>query len=220
MPNKQRFGQEEENLIVAIYEKGSSAKKIAEKLGAGHQTVLSVLKKKGVRLRRKKERFVSKEKLYEMCSLYESGASFQDVAERFGLSWDLVNRLLKEEGVVVRPAGFRKGMEHHAWKGGRHTSEDGYVRVWLTDDHPFYCMAQSHSAHGGYVLEHRLVMAQKLGRPLREEETVHHMDGNRQNNHPDNLQLRQGKHGNGAAFCCADCGSYNVISAPIAEGSA
>ena len=38
-------------------------------------------------------------------------------------------------------------------------------------------------------LEHRLVMAQMLGRPLTVHESVHHRDGDRLNNQPDNLEL-------------------------------
>lgn len=36
---------------------------------------------------------------------------------------------------------------------------------------------------------HRVVAEQKLGRPLELGEVVHHIDGNRRNNHPDNLMV-------------------------------
>lgn len=36
---------------------------------------------------------------------------------------------------------------------------------------------------------HRVVAEQKLGRKLRPGEIVHHIDGNKRNNHPDNLMV-------------------------------
>jgi hypothetical protein len=41
----------------------------------------------------------------------------------------------------------------------------------------------------GTILEHRLVMSRKLGRPLQPGENVHHIDGDRTNNAPENLEL-------------------------------
>lgn len=49
-----------------------------------------------------------------------------------------------------------------------------------------------------YVLEHRWVMEQELGRLLAPEESVHHKDGNKLNNSPENLELRTTRsHGEG-----------------------
>ena len=87
----------------------------------------------------------------------------------------------------------------------------GYWRVWIDPKDPLACMA----AGDGYVLEHRLVMARSLGRPLIKSETVHHKDGDRKNNVLDNLQLRQGKHGKNAKFQCLDCGGRNVIATSL-----
>lgn len=58
---------------------------------------------------------------------------------------------------------------------------DGYVRI-LRPEHP-YANAQ------GYVLEHRLVFEEWLGRYLGESEVVHHIDGDRSNNARWNLML-------------------------------
>lgn len=64
------------------------------------------------------------------------------------------------------------------WKGGERVVSNR-VMV-LAPDNPM--------AHvNGYVYRYRLVAAEKLGRLLREDEVVHHIDGNTMNDDPGNL---------------------------------
>lgn len=76
------------------------------------------------------------------------------------------------------------GDKNPHWKGGR--AEDGaYIRVQTKPDNPFYSMASK----AGYVAEHRLVMAQHLGRSLHRWEIVHHINRDKKDNRLENLRL-------------------------------
>lgn len=83
------------------------------------------------------------------------------------------------EGTQPANAGsFKKGQKPHNYKG-RYKTTEGYIDVHVPE-HPF---ARSR----GYVMEHRLVMEQRLGRYLTPKEHVHHINEIRDDNRIENL---------------------------------
>ena len=72
------------------------------------------------------------------------------------------------------------------WKGGKRINNSGYWSVYKPE--------HSRAYSDGYIPEHILVAEKMLGRPLKyygrqdsNNERVHHIDGNKLNNNPENL---------------------------------
>jgi len=97
-------------------------------------------------------------------------------------SMKVTNKILEENGKNTR---FIKGQEAYNKKGFTHVQPrkggKKYTLIYMPE-HPF-------STKKGYVREHRLVMEQHLGRYLDDNEVVHHINGETQDNRVDNLEV-------------------------------
>lgn len=81
----------------------------------------------------------------------------------------------------------QRGKQRYRSKGGRVLDGSGYIRRSLSFyTTPFQSMMPKSQC---YILEHRLVMAEYLGRSLTLDEIVHHKNGIRTDNRLENLEL-------------------------------
>lgn len=99
----------------------------------------------------------------------------------------------------------QRGKDNPNYKGGRYVKKaTGYIYVLLQPDNPFYPMTSRH-----YIAEHRLIVAEALGRLLCSWEVVHHkgdkypigsIENKQDNRYPENLELFEEGHGHAPQF--------------------
>jgi len=109
-----------------------------------------------------------------------------------------VNRWMCNKHAIQRQAGIidedgnklREKKNRGRLPKGYRTYQRGYLKKM--------CKGHPNADKDGYVLEHRLVMEEHVGRYLTADEVVHHINGTRDDNRIENLQLRTKKsHGYG-----------------------
>lgn len=96
------------------------------------------------------------------------------------------------------------GASNGHWQGGRTRHKRGYMMV-LSPGHP-------RADKGRYVFEHVLVMEQMLGRYLLPGENVHHRNGVKDDNRPENLELWTRPQPTGIRACDAVAWAREVLA--------
>lgn len=70
---------------------------------------------------------------------------------------------------------------HPRWRGGEWATRQGYVYTW--------CPGHPRAKDGKHVKRATIVMEKKIGRLLKKDEQVHHINGDKQDDRPENLQV-------------------------------
>ena len=209
MAGKRVIKTETERKILEEYARGDRSSVIAKRHGINRKTVLISVRRNGGAI--KDHRSASGRPMVppnsyvgKVLALRAKGMSQHALGQELNMSQAVISRVLRQNGLptALRPEGATHGM----WKGGKTVTGQGYVQCMVTADDQMASMR----SRSGYVLEHRLVVARAIGRPLEPRETVHHINGDRKDNSLENLQLRQSAHGAGVVFVCADCGSRHI----------
>lgn len=143
--------------------------RIADELGVSITTVFNYLKKYGIETRSKKDTFTfkgrkqSKEVIEIIRKTHKGKVLSKETKEKISESHKGLNRT------------------NNKWNAHVKNREDGYIQVYKPE-HP-------HANKDGYVMEHRLVMEEVLGRYIKENEVIHHINRNRKDNRPENLMI-------------------------------
>lgn len=86
---------------------------------------------------------------------------------------------------------YRRLKAYGSETGGKYV-QDGRTKDWFLDGGGYvmkFDKSNPNAGANGFVYQHREVMASMIGRVLMPNESVHHKNGNRSDNRPENLEL-------------------------------
>jgi hypothetical protein len=138
---------------------------------------------------------IGKKRYPLVLQMIAEGRPGPEIARTLAVDPETVRKWAMRRGIKLAD-GTRRMENHPMWNGGTVRDRTGYLlrRVAADGPHGYLIRARpKRGIHGldqcGYAPEHRIVMHDKIGRRLMAGEVVDHIDGDNQNNHPDNLRV-------------------------------
>ena len=189
------------NLIIQLYHKENlKLQEVADELGVCKDTVRRNMKRfnippkaSGVYRKGQCNHIITMLPLAKKLYL-EDMLPVLEVCKQLGTSFYTLQRLFKDNGIQFRGSGesvrlayshhpnmgFQKGAKHPRFSGYRATKNTGGYILEYKPEHP-------RAGKNGYVGQHILVWEEANGKPLPEAWIVHHLNGIKNDNRPENL---------------------------------
>ncbi len=180
-------------------------KQIAEKLGCSVTPIWRSLKRHHITLKPSGGQYTYTDKgiiRKDLKHLYvDQKMTMGELKKRYKCNYATIRRALIHFDIPIRTQSesnklsaqkrvwegeIKEGRHGHNWKGGITKHTDGYIKEY----------APKHSrACNGYVSQHILVWEKTYGKPLPKGWHVHHLNGIKNDNRPENLMaLPHGEH--------------------------
>ena len=190
-----------DDLIVDLYiNKKESKKEIARKLGVSDSAIHRRLIDYGIKIRPPSEstRLISgkifDDDMPKIIGLYESGYTLEEIGRKYDVTRAIISKYLRRLNKTRTPEESKKmrgttcrGENNPCWRGGRYQDNYGYVRIYNPSHH------RATISH--YVLEHILVWEEYNKRQLLKGYLIHHLNGIKNDNRPQNLvAMKNGEH--------------------------
>lgn len=148
----------------------------------------------------------------ELQRLYVAeGKTMKEISKELGIATGKIHRLIHEYGIAVKKSTDypitdkqrKAGQKAGDLRRGQHLSQEtrdkiaeakklhgsGHVKIRSDGYRAIYYPDYSHSNKDGYVMEHVYIMEHHIGRLLRDDECVHHINFIRDDNRIENLKL-------------------------------
>ena len=159
-------GYKNKDILEKAYKEFGTLQKTAEYFNVSKKLILNHMKRFGIK-RNSKTIPIN---LKELKRLLKTEIPAYEIAEHFGVSIGTLHKRCEKHG-----------LELDRFHNGKSRKDSGYVLLYKPD-HP-------NADKKGYVPEHRVIAEEKLGRQLKPNEVVHHINHIKDDNRRENLQV-------------------------------